>query len=338
MFRLVTICLTLSILAFAPAASSAQKTTANALFKLALLSDEDIADIKAGKIVAADTAVKLELKDSNLLAIVFVWVKAPLEKTARTLEHIFNTATKQPPAFSAVLKEGEPFPAISFAPGEANEAGRLLKFKGGGRFNLSASEIQKLKSVAKSTKDDAAVRAASEFMTAVLDARFRSYVERGLDGIEDYQRKKGKVTSPAEELRLLDKESKALEPYFPKLYQAIIGFPKKDPDLQYSYQVVKKTLNKRPTFILLQRITDARPEYVAVRQTEFYASHTYNSLAAGVLMVPYEGRTLVLMSTDAFTDKVAGAKSGIAKPVGRKHIRAAVLPLMESLKASAEGG
>ncbi|MEE9157013.1 MAG: hypothetical protein V3U60_01320 [Gammaproteobacteria bacterium] len=67
MFRLVTIYLTLLMLMFAPTASSGQKITANALFKLVLLTEQDIADIKSGKIVAADTGVKLELKDSNLL-------------------------------------------------------------------------------------------------------------------------------------------------------------------------------------------------------------------------------------------------------------------------------
>ena len=338
MCRWVTICLTLSMFVVVSPGSSEQETTANALFKLMLLDDQDIADIKAGKIVAADRVGQLELKGSNLLGVVLARLEAPLEKTAPILEHTLNAALKRAAAFSAVLEERGPFPAVSFAPDEDSEAELLLKFKGGNRFNLSASEMQKLKSAPTSTQDGSALQAASEFMTEVLDGRFRSYVERGLDGIESYQRKKGKEASPGEELRLIDNAAKPFESYVPKFYQAVVGFPKKDPDLQYRYQVIKKTVSKRPAFVLLQRITDVRPEYVAVSQREFYVSHTYNSLAISVLIVPYEGQTLALITTDTFTERVTGATSAIAKPVGRKRIRNSVLSLMKRLKANAESG
>ena len=64
--------------------------------------------------------------------------------------------------------------------------------------------------------------------------------------------------------------------------------------------------------------------------------HSYNSLVTAILLLPYEGGTLMGISTDAFTDRVTGFASVLAKPIGRSKMKAAVMPIVLRVKARAE--
>lgn len=335
-----------ALLAAGASAATAQTPTQAAMieeiFALANLDEPDLQDLRDGSIVLGDDDIleEFELSDTNLTAVLFALVRAPLDRVATTLERTLATATLEEAAFVGTLRPGRPFPAVGFSEADAREVRRLLAFDGGGRFNLAAAEIAAIRSLAESGgRDvDAARAEVSRLVRGFLDERFRRYLARGLDGLSDYRRGGDAVTSPADELRLVESDLRVLEKYCSPVYQELIAYPEISGDLVHTYRVVKKPLNKRPAFVLMHRIVDAREDQVTVAQREFYVSHTYNSLTSLVLMLPWEGGTLVLMTTDTFTDKLAGMPSAIAKPIGRKRIRSAMLPLMEKLKRSAEAG
>jgi hypothetical protein len=306
------------------------------LFELAGFGEQEAARLEAGKIVIPETGA-LELKDSNILAVLFTWVEAPLDVTARALEQTLDAASGEQARLAAELDEVGPFPAVAFEADEEGEAERLLRFTGGGQFNLGVDEIERLRSV--SDAEGSELARASAVLTEVLERRYTQFLDRGLAGVEDYARKGDESASPAMELRLTNDGVKdKLGSVVPKLAQAVAAFPRRMKGMEYRFRVVKKIVNKRPAFLLMSRISESRPDEINVVQTEYYVSHTYNSLYALAILRPYEGGTLVVLATDNFTDKVAGAMSGIAKPIGRKRLRAAVLPLMEDLRTTIESG
>jgi hypothetical protein len=321
--------------------TATQEAMIEEIFALANLSEDDLAALRSGQIVLGDTEIieEFEVSDTNLLAVLFSRVDAPLQETAAGLERALDTATREQDLYVAPLQAGEAFPQIGFDVSEKRELQRLLSYRGGGAFNLSEAEITRVQALSDDINrlDESSMVRVSALYRDILDKRFRRYLEEGVAGIDDYYRKPGVLSSPAEELTKIETEAAILEKYCTNLYREIIRYPEGQKKVDHSYRVVKKLINKRPAFVLVHRAVDATNQYIFVAQREFYVGHTYNSLFALVLMLPWEGGTLVILTTDSFTDKVAGFASRIAKPIGRKRVTAAVMPLLVSLKAEAEG-
>jgi hypothetical protein len=321
--------------------TATQEAMIEEIFALANLSEDDLAALRSGQIVLGDTEIieEFEVSDTNLLAVLFSRVDAPLQETAAGLERALDTATREQDLYVAPLQAGEAFPQIGFDVSEKRELQRLLSYRGGGAFNLSEAEITRVQALSDDINrlDESSMVRVSALYRDILDKRFRGYLEEGVAGIDDYYRKPGVLSSPAEELTKIETEAAILEKYCTNLYREIIRYPEGQKKVDHSYRVVKKLINKRPAFVLVHRAVDATNQYIFVAQREFYVGHTYNSLFALVLMLPWEGGTLVILTTDSFTDKVAGFASRIAKPIGRKRVTAAVMPLLVSLKAEAEG-
>lgn len=321
--------------------TATQEAMIEEIFALANLNEGDLSALRSGQIVLGDTDIieEFEVSDANLLAVLFARVDAPLQETAAGLERALDTATREENLYAASLQPGEKFPEIGFDASEKHEVQRLLSYRRGGAFNLSEGEIARLQALSETVDrlDETAMARVSSLYRDILAQRFRSYLAEGVGGIAHYYRKPGVFSSPAEELTKIETEAAVLQKYCGRLYREIIRYPEGQQNLDHSYRVVKKLINKRPAFVLVHRAVDASDRYVFVAQREFFVGHTYNSLFALVLMLPWEGGTLVVLTTDSFTDKVAGFASRIAKPIGRQRVTAAVMPVLVSLKAEAEG-
>jgi hypothetical protein len=321
--------------------TATQEAMIEEIFALANLDGDDLAALRSGQIVLGDTEIieEFEVSETNLLAALFARVDAPLQETAAGFERALDTATREDALYVASLKPDQPFPQIGFDASEKRELRRLLRYTGGGEFNLSEAEIARVQALSEDINrlDESSMARVSALYRDILDRRFRRYLEEGVSGIDDYYRKPGVLSSPSEELTKIETEAAILEKYCTNLYREIIRYPEGQKKVDHGYRVVKKMINKRPAFVLVHRAVDATDQYIFVAQREYFVGHTYNSLFALVLMLPWEGGTLVILTTDSFTDKVAGFASRIAKPIGRKRVRAAVMPLLVSLKAEAEG-
>ena len=71
---------------------------------------------------------------------------------------------------------------------------------------------------------------ASEAARAVLSARFNAYHEKGLAGIEPYQRSSNTTASPAEDLQVALANSPMLEQRLPEFYAYLRAYPRSRPD------------------------------------------------------------------------------------------------------------
>lgn len=298
------------------------------------LKSSEVEALGAGEIVVAYQR-HYDVSKSDLISIVLGQINAPVDKVADELRKEFVTAADVKALFAAEIHDDQPFPPVKFEASEIKEVEQLLKFKGGDQFNLSAAEIKRIQEVAKTLKGakaDEKLDKVSAVYGEIVENRYRRYRESGLKSIDPYQRRSGKVSSPAKNMRILEDRVEFLVKPSPKIHAALIDYPNTSPDLLHTYRIIKKDVRKRPLYALMHRMVDEGDDYVLVHQREYFAGHTYNGVYILVFLFSHEGGTLAFISTDAFTDKVTGAMSGVAKPIGRGLITGAVKPLLQRLQ------
>lgn len=335
MRRLWPVLVTLLLLP-APGSSQTAETKAaiQEIFRYVKLEPSNLEALRAGQIVEGYHS-ELDVSKSNLIVILLGKVNAPVNKVADELREELATAKKEKLISAAEIHDDQPFPSVNFEASELEEVKRLLRFKGGDRFNLSATETEHVQQIAEDLKGaqaDERLARVSAVYGKIVENRYRRYRESGASGIEPYLRQGGKVSSPAEELRLLEKEVEFLERWSPKIYRALVDYPNTSPDLAHTFHVIKKDVDERPAYALVHQMVDEGDDYFFVHLREYFVGHTYSSSYMVIFLFSYEGGTLAALSTDAFTDKVAGIMSGIAKPIGRGRITATAKPLLVRLQ------
>ena len=161
------------------------------------------------------------------------------------------------------------------------EAQALLDAEPGDEFNLSAHEIDKLKTfkqTLKRTPYRAIEDAAGQHFREILLQRYEAYRRGGTNAIAPYARKEGRDSKPSLELRHAANASAILSRYFPALHKAWLDYPKAlPPGAGEVFPWVEKNVEGRSAAILRHRINMDWNGGVLVLTREFYAPHSYNS-------------------------------------------------------------
>jgi hypothetical protein len=260
-----------------------------------------------------------------LIAAVAVLVKAPLSMLAANARKGLNIERDEATMGFGRL-DGQPgaqqFGAAGYSEADKREVDRLIGVAADGTFNLSESELESLRSALNDLDPaDAAAEKASQAYQTVLAGRYRSYLEKGLDGVGAYEA--GTRLEPAEELQSAYAQAKPfLDEHFPDFSRALGQFPSaQSPDIDNSFYWMKRTVEGRPAFILVHQMVQSGDDFVLLSQRQYFVGHTYESLQVIALALPCGSDSAVFYVNSAYTDKVTGFFSGVAQSVGQSRTK-----------------
>ncbi|MGZ8915556.1 MAG: hypothetical protein ACXW1Z_20930 [Methylobacter sp.] len=213
--------------------------------------------------------------------------------------------------------------AASLAPVvlSSEEAEALLDAGPGDQFNLSAHEIDSLKTL-KQTSTKVIEDVVTRHYREILFRRFEAYRRGGTNAIAPYARGESRDSKPSLELRQAVNSSAILPRYFPELYKAWLDYPKSlPPGAEEAFPWVEKNVESRPAVILRHRISIDWNGGLLVLTREFYAPHSYNSSQWITGCLPYRGGTVVFQQVRTYTDQVAGIASNVKHLIGRNLLK-----------------
>jgi len=303
------------------AAAAAGPPSIDEVMKRLGYTDEDKKALLSGKIVSTDLK---RTRDDQLIAAVAVRVATPISTLAENVKRGRNIELDPETLAFGLLADpggGERFAQAAYAASETEEVNKLLKVKASSTFNLSSAEIAFLRGRLKGI-GGGDVEAVSKAYREVLAGRLEAYLEKGLEGIAPYDHG-GESLSPAKELRAVYGQAKPfLAEYFPAFDRALAAFPEA-PSPEVSSQVywMKRDVEGRPAFILAHQLVQAGEDYVLMSQRQFFVGHTYDSLQVVALALPVEEGAAIFYVNSAFTDKITGFMSGVARSVGQGRVR-----------------
>lgn len=226
------------------------------------------------------------------------------------------------------------FEKFAFTDKQLDEAKAFLEAEPGEKFNLSKSELDKLKNLHDSLKnadDKTLLKAANHKYREILLQRFQAYRKSGLSGIAAYSRNKSNA-DPAAELRSDAINSKAWARYFPELRQAWLNYPAAlPPNSTEQFIWLNRSIEERPTAILNHRIMLAGNAGYILFSRQFYVGHSYNSSHTVAGGLPYKGGTLVFYSTRSSTDQITGIGSNLKHSIGREQMKKEMIDRLQQL-------
>ena len=291
-----------------------------------------IAELAQGQPVA----YALREGSADELAVGMVWyLPVPLHKVAKQLRLENPDPLDVDVTAHGLLTEHSGAGSLAPVVLSTEEAQALLDAEPGDEFNLSAHEIDKLKTfkqTLKRTPHRAIEDAAGEHFREILLQRYEAYRRGGTNAIAPYARKESTDSKPSLELRQAANASAILSRYLPALHKAWLDYPKALP--QGAVEVfpwVEKNVEGRPATILRHRINIDWNGGVLVLTREFYAPHSYNSSQWITGCLPYRNGTVVFQQVRSYTDQVAGVASDVKHLVGRKLLKDKMLKSFERL-------
>jgi len=305
------------------------------------LDEQQLADVKAGKIVSVNYE---ELTDKELAIGMVMIVKAPLpEVMSLILESKVLEIGKDLLDFKRL---GDKQPTDEdFADLELDEAEirKLLHVKAGSEYNLSASEIERFQALGESLgrgcekKPECAAEVMAEYRQ-VLRERLESYRGGGLAAIAPYARGGKKLASPGEELKTATEDPFLVKDRRPDLYKAVVNYPS-DPfeGIEHRFSWLKLKVQGRPAVVLVHRMVLEEPELGLALERQFYASHDYNSGLASFGCFAVQDQTMVFYTNRTSTDQVEGFAQDMRHSIGRKQMRAEILATFEDARAKLQG-
>jgi hypothetical protein len=261
-----------------------------------------------------------------------LYVKAPYDEVLKEIQRTGNTLTSYKNAFCVEIKDMKNIELylkkIEFNKDENSEVEKLANYEGGNSFNLSKNEIKLLKDFKKDTN-----KIATTFFKHVLLDRIKSYMKYGINGIETYEHcEEGDTLEDGFEKSNLS--MKVFKRDFSHLYNYYINYPKVSPTKQMKekYFVIKDKVDERVAFILKHQIIEQKNSLTIIAQRQFYISNSLDGIQTQILCSPYRDGTLVVLSSQSYTDKVAGFARGFAVEIGRKMMKKQIIPMFENLK------
>jgi hypothetical protein len=287
----------------APAAAHAQPSAEQVLTDMHV-SAADRQKVLAGEFTSADAK---SVSDRDLaFAMAFLVKTSPEALGKELLSGDLVTSDAQVQAWGEIKGAGSPadFARLKLTPDEA----RALSATDA--LNLTAAEAAAL----KAAKGPEAVTTALQKM---LLARYQAYKTSGLAGIPAYDRGGGKTTDHGADLRKATEASVGLKKYLPAFHAMLLGYPKATaPKMRESFFWVKSIIEGKATYILTHLVGASDGAAFALTRREYYASTNYNGeqTVAGFLPVP--SGSVVVVSSHAFTDQVAGFGGSMKRSIG----------------------
>jgi hypothetical protein len=301
-------------------------------------------DVRDGEIAVAS----LDATSTRELAVVAVMiVRAPYERVAaaltagRSVEVNANVLVHHP-----LDDPGRPdaFTGVSFAPDETGELADLLTTGPGADFNLSPGELLTFETIGarfdgrRARRSDAARAAASAAYRRLLARRYAAYRRDGLEGMLSYARSDDAddAVHPGADLRAAVEAAGLLARRHPALHRACLRPHESVDGVAQSFAWLKQTVDDRPAFALLHRLSAIEPERGAVVEREFFVGHTYNVLETVTAIERLPEGTLLHHTSRTSTDHVAGLTRSVGRRVGGSRMRDAVVEHLATLRTSIE--
>ena len=291
---------------------AAAQPTADQILGAAGLSADDKQRVLNGEFVTADAK---SVSDRDLaISLAFLVKTSPDALSRQVVAGSLITSDAQVRAY-AMFKNPGSLADLAGLKIPSDEAKALFGAKSGSALNLSATEIAAFNGVAGGDP-----QAVQQQLRQMLLRRYQSYRTSGLDGIPPYARGSGSDTDLASDLRKATEAAQNLQAYLPKFHAVLLGYPKgMDAGVQENFFWLRSVIQGKPTYVLQQTLAVADGAARAVAQRQYYVSTAYNGQQAIAGFLPVPQGTLVVYSSHAFSDQVAGfggfAKRGIGSRI-----------------------
>lgn len=282
----------------------------------------------AGRIVSKDLK---EIMETELVAAVSMIMPVSLERVCKEVLGTPSAARGTNVIAHGVVtrpaKEAD-WEELAYAADETDEARLLTKAQPGKEFNLSEEEFEVLAAKLGDVKKgdaNALTKVSAAYRSILLD-RFRLYSKGGIEAIQPYARERNETTSPGAELVAAFKEAEPfLLRYFPDFAAALAGFPESAvAGISHRFSWLKRRLQDRPAFILLHETYTGDAHYCLLSERQYFVGHSYNSLSAITLMLPFDDSTAIFYVNSTRTDRITGFLGSVGRSVGQDRLRAAL--------------
>jgi hypothetical protein len=291
-------------------------------------------DIESGKTVVIAREDQ-EKTDSSIALSMVLYVKAPYKKVLQTIKKGEGRLSGYKDSKRIGIKDiknlQHDFSNIGFTDGEMDEVEKLFAYNGDNTFNLSEDEIKKLKIlIKKSHKTKREI--ASSFYQEILKDRLEAYLENGINGISAYEHSsKGDTVEDG-----FKKSSFGMSVFrnkFPDMYKDYMNYPKdKAKDIKDRFFIIKDKIDGRVAFILKHQMLKKRENLILIAERQFYISSSLDAIQTQILCTPYKNGTLVTLSSQSYTDKVAGFGRSVAIKIGRHMMEKQIRPMFDDLE------
>ena len=286
--------------------------TADQLLADGGLSADDKQSVLNGEFVTADAKAVSE-RDLAVTMVFMVKKTSPDTLSRQVIAGGLVTADSQVQAY-ALFKTPGTLPDVAGLRIPGDEAKALAGAKPGSAFNLSAAEIKAFNGLPAGNQ-----QAVQRQLQQMLLQRHLAYRASGLAGIAPYARGGGSEMNLAADLRKATQAAQGLEKYLPKFQAALLDYPKgMEPDMQESFVWLRSIIHGQPTYVLQHTLAVADGAARAVAQRQYYVSAGYNGEQAVAGFVPFQGGTLVVYSSHAFTEQVAGFGGSMKRSIGSR--------------------
>jgi hypothetical protein len=245
------------------------------------------------------------------VAIAFFLKTSPDALSKQIMAGDLVTADPQVKAFGALSAPGSPadFSALQL---DAGEAKSLALVEAGYRMNRSAGEIALL----HEHPPNSAPGVRGQLLQMLL-ARYESYRASGLAGIAPYDRGGGHVSDIAADLTKATQAATELKQCMPALHALLLEYPRGTfPGLQERFYWTKSDIRGKATYALAHFLVVGEGAARAVVRREFYVSANYDAEQTIAGFLPFEGGTLVVYSSHAFTDQITGPSGSVKRSIG----------------------
>jgi hypothetical protein len=335
--KIVSSVLCLSVLFSISSVALAEELTADKMLDFARMTSKHKEALFNGEILVVDTGTDAtaDLTSSDLYSGLVIFVQESFKTVMEAIQEASHKSSEEKIIWE--LTPADSFPNIDFKVEDSKEVERMLRFSKGRDVNLSSGEVDILKNLGISLPLDATeLTEFSKAYQSILERRFQSYTQKGLDGIAPYTRGKGKSESVSDDLRAVTNMlGTTIERFVPDFYKDIHQYPKVT-DRPQQYLLVREAFENRPLYVLVHRMADITNSYAFILNREYFVGHSYDAMQVTFLCVPYHKGTLIGLSTDVITDKVAGIGMKTRHKVGRKKIRSIAERRLLDVKKSIE--
>ena len=287
------------------------------------LSADDKQKVMNGEFVTPDVKT---VSDRDLaVSVVFLVKTSPEALTKQIMSGDLITADSQVKTHGRFSTTGSLADLAGLKIG-SDVAKTLTGAQPGDALNLGTSEIAAFSALQGGTPQ--AVQAQLQKM---LLARYQAYRTSGLAGLVPYDRGSGRTSDTAGDLRKASQSTPGLEKYLPAFRTVLLGYPQATvPNMQQDFRWVYDDIQGKATYVLVHMLGVTDGATRAVVQRQYYVSTGYNAEQAVAGFLPVQGGTLVLYSSHAFTDQVAGFGGSMKRSIGRRIMASTLEKMFEA--------
>lgn len=324
MLRPITI--TLALLATALPAAGQGSRAKDVLAELGFPADTE-QQVLAGSLVK--TTLKAATDRELAVALAFVVKVPPAKLLARLHGGLLLAIDPNSKHHGALDGEGSlaQLAALELSPGQVKAYSNA---KPGEDLNLSKAEISAFQALA----DQPAAQIEHQVRKSLI-ARYAAYRAKGLDGIAAYERRRGKQTPAAGDLKRASEAESGLKKFAPAFFELLNSYPKGKANATENFNWQNYEAHGDPVLILTHAFTMSEGNAIVACQRQFYVSSSYNVEQALAGLLPVSEGTLVIYVNRTSTDQVTGFGGGGKRAIGTRVLASQLEDLFSKLQKAA---